>query len=123
MITGTVTPSIEAMVRLHIEDVNRQTQAIDVKIDTGFSDFMSLPVTMVVALGLPYVSYEDVQTADGSMVRVDVHSAIILWKGKPWRIDVHALGPFQLIGMAMLVGHDIRIRATDGGAVQIDLIP
>ncbi|MBM3994151.1 MAG: clan AA aspartic protease [Planctomycetes bacterium] len=123
MITGIVTPSLAAVVRLHIEDANGQTQAIDVKIDTGFSDFICLPLATVAALGLVLTTHEIVEIADGSFVRVPVFSGVVIWDGKPRRIDVHALGKQNLIGMAMLAGHDLAIRVQDGGAVSIHRVP
>jgi hypothetical protein len=64
-----------------------------------------------------------VQIADGSIVRVPVHSGVVIWDGKPRTIDVHALGKERLIGMALLAGHDLAIRVRDGGAISITLIP
>ncbi len=70
MITGVVTPDLEAIIRLHVEDVNGQTQAIELKIDTAFTDFISLPVAMIAALGLSLdTTYEYVRIADGSVAR------------------------------------------------------
>ena len=51
MIKGAVNSKLEAIVRMHIEDVNGQTQAFDLKIDTAFTDFVSVPKA-VVATGL-----------------------------------------------------------------------
>jgi len=123
MITGFVTPNIQATIRLLIEDSASKTQAIDVIIDTGFSGAMSLPATLVSALGLQTISFENVQVADGSVVRTSVHSATVMWDGKARRVDVHAMGVQQSIGMSMLMGHDVYIRATDGGSVRIELPP
>ena len=123
MITGIVSPDLEAIVRLHVEDAKGQTQALDLKIDTGFTDFISLPVAMVASLGLPLTIYEDVQIADGSVVRVPVHSGVVMWYGKVRKVDVHALGLERLIGMRMLAGHDLAIRVRDGGAISVALIP
>jgi clan AA aspartic protease len=106
-----------------VEDVNGQTQAIDLKIDTAFTDFISLPVAMFAALGLPLDTYEYVQIADDSVVRVPVHSGVVIWDGKPRRVDFHALGKERIIGMAMLAGHDLYIRVSDGGPVSIALVP
>ena len=123
MISGLVNPNLEAIVRLHLEDSNGQTQAFDLKIDTGFTDFLSLPVVMVSAMGWPLVNYELMQVADGSTVRVAVHSGAIIWDGKARAVSVHAMGTDRLIGMALLAGHDLAIRVSDGGPVTITLIP
>jgi clan AA aspartic protease len=123
MITGVVTADLEAIIRLHVEDVNGQTQAIDLKIDTAFTDFISLPVALIAALGLPFDTYEYVQIADGSIARVPVHSGVVIWDGKPRKVDFHALGQERIIGMAMLAGHDLAIRVSDGGPVSIALVP
>src|SRR5438034_193459 len=82
MITGNVTFDLEAVIRLHVEGSDGQTQAFDFKIDTGFSDFVSLPIATVAALGLTPTSEEDVQIADGSTVRVAVYSGVVIWDGK-----------------------------------------
>ena len=123
MITGTVNSDLEAIVRLHVEDVKGQTQAIDVKIDTAFTAFINLPTAMIAALGLPVATHEYVRIADGSVVRVPVHVGIVIWEGRPRRIEFHALGQEKLIGMAMLAGHDLTMRVRDGGAVTITLVP
>ena len=123
MILGFVTSGLEATIRLHVEDATGQSQAIDVKIDTGFSGFMSLPGFVVSVLKLPWLYEEAVLLADGSVVKVDVHSVIVLWNGKARRVDVHAMGTNRLIGMGMLAAHELRIVALDGGPVSIDAVP
>lgn len=123
MIKGTVNPDLEAIIRLHIEDCNGQTQAFDLKIDTAFTDFISLPAAVVAGLGLPFVFNELVLIADGSIALVPVHTGVVIWDGRPRRLDVHALGREYIIGMALLAGHDLAIRVTDGGQVAITLIP
>ena len=123
MILGSVNSALEAMVRLHIEDVQGQSQSFDLKIDTGFTDFVCLPVATVAALGLPLDTIEQVLVADGSIAHVPVHSGVIIWEGKPRRVDFHALVKENTIGMALLAGHDLVIRVTDGGTVSIALIP
>jgi clan AA aspartic protease len=123
MITGTVTSALEAIVRLHVEDANGQTQAIDFKIDTAFTGFVSLPVAMVTVLGLPRVTQEYVMIADGAVKSVPVHNGVVIWDGRPRSVDFHAMGQERLIGMAMLAGHDLTINVRDGGGVTITLAP
>jgi clan AA aspartic protease len=123
MITGIVTSSLEATVRLLILDANGQSQPIDAIVDTGFAGFMSLPIATVTGLGLKR-SYQDrTQLIDGRIIPIDMYTATVIWNGKPRTIDVQVLGAYVLIGMRLLAGHDLAIRATDGGAVSIEAIP
>jgi clan AA aspartic protease len=115
--------NFEAVVRVHIEDVNGQTQAIDVKVDTGFTGYLSMPAAMVASLGLIATIGERVNIGDGSTVLVQVHAATVIWEGKARSIEVHAMGNERLIGMRMLASHDLSIRVQDGGPVSISLIP
>jgi clan AA aspartic protease len=123
MISGSVNSNLEAIVRLLIEDANGQTQAIDVKVDTGFTGFLSLPLAIVASLGLIPTIREGVNIGDGSSVNVQVHSAVVIWDGKARPVDVHAMGFERLIGMRMLTSHDLSIRIQDGGPVSISLVP
>ena len=123
MIQGAVDSQLQAIIRLHIADVNGQTQAMEFKVDTGFTDFISLPPSLVKSLGLPLESYEYIQIGDGRVVRVPVHKGVVIWEGKPRYVDFHALGTSKLIGMALLAGHSLAIHVTDGGNVTIALGP
>lgn len=123
MITGIVTSKLEAAVRFHILDASGQSQAIDGIVDTGFEGFMSLPTATVAVLGLPWIYQDTTQLIDGRIIPIDIYSAIVIWNGKPRIINVQALGVHYLIGMGMLAGHDLAIRVSDGGAVQIDPVP
>ena len=123
MITGMVTSSLEATVRLRILDGNGQSQSIDAIIDTGFAGFMSLPIATVAALGLPWLNKDQTQLIDGRIILVDIYSATVIWNGKPRMIDVQALGGCTLIGMRLLAAHDLAIRVSDGGPVSIGPVP
>lgn len=123
MITGIVTSGIEATIRLHILDGGGQSQAIDAVVDTGFAGFMNLPKATVAALGLPWIVRDKTQLIDGRVVPVDLHLATVIWNGRPRPIQVQSLGTYTLIGMALLAGHDLAMRVTDGGAVSIEAIP
>ena len=123
MITGIVTSALEATVRIHILDANGQSQVIDAVIDTGFAGFMSLPVSVVAALGLPRVIRDWTQLIDGRVIPVEIHTATIIWNGTPRTIDVQALGTCTLIGMRLLAAYDLAVLVRDGGPVSIDTIP
>jgi clan AA aspartic protease len=123
MIFGQFSPKLEAIVRLFIADNTGQTQALDVIVDTGFSEFLSMPPAEVAKLGLTWLVRADTRLADGTSVPVDVYAGVVIWNGKSRSINVQALGVQNLIGVAMLAGHDVALRVTDGGKVSIDAIP
>jgi len=123
MIIGSVNSDLDATIRILIEDVNGQSQAIDVKIDTGYTGFLSLPAATVATLGLPATGIDGIRIGDGSTVMAQVHSGVVIWDGKPRTVDVHAMGVDRLIGMRMLASHDLAIRIQDGGVVSISFVP
>jgi clan AA aspartic protease len=123
MISGIVTSNNEASIRFHIADGSGQSQPIDAIIDTGFAGFMSLPITNVAVLGVPWIFRDRVQLIDGRVILVDIFSAIAIWNGKTRMINVQALGTYNLIGMRMLAAHDLQMRIVDGGTVMIDAVP
>ena len=123
MIIGIVTSNLEATVRLQIVDGNGQSQSIDTILDTGFSEFLSLPIATVAALGLPWLYHDKTQLIDGRIIPVEIFATSVIWNGKPRMINVQALGVHNLIGMRMLAGHDMQMRIVDGGTVTIDAVP
>ena len=123
MIAGLVTSSLEATVRFHILDGTGQSQPIDAIIDTGFAGFLNVPIAVLAALRLPWIIRDITELIDGRIIPVDIYSATVIWNGKPRRIEVQALGGYTLVGMRLLAGHDLSIRATDGGPVSIEAIP
>ena len=123
MISGRVNSNLESVVRFRILDGDGQSQAIDGIIDTGFSEFLSIPIAMAAALGLPWNYHDHTRLIDGRLIRVDIFSATVIWNGKPRNIKVQALGNHVLIGVRLLAGHDLAIRVTDGGPVTIEAIP
>jgi hypothetical protein len=48
---------------------------------------------------------------------------MVIWDGKPRLVNVQALGDHTLIGMRMLVSHNLKIGVKDGGPVSIEPIP
>lgn len=123
MITGLVTAKLEAKIGLFIEDSNGQTHAVDATIDTGFSGLMSLPSAVVATLGLTWLHDREVQLVDGSVVRLDLYSAVVIWDGQARNVEIYACDSNPLIGMKMLAGHEVRMRVVDCGPVWIDVVP
>lgn len=59
-----------------IGNSNRQLQAIDAVIDTGFNGFLSLPSTIITTLNLPWSGSDVVSLGDGSETFFDLYTVI-----------------------------------------------
>jgi clan AA aspartic protease len=91
-------------------------------IDTGFTSFLSLPLSAITNLGLPW-HYRDVGTlGDGSEVVFEIYKAAVIWDGQNQIVDVAASDADPLVGMGMLYGFKVRIEAVEGGAVTIEAL-
>lgn len=123
MITGVVNAQHEATLVVSVQTSEGRSRDVEAILDTGFSGSLTLPPSLIVALGLPFRTRGSALLADGSEARFDIHAATVLWDGAPRKILVEAAGTEPLIGMGLLYGHDIRIRAVDGGDVTIEALP
>jgi clan AA aspartic protease len=122
MMHGVVNQSCEATVPLVISNENRQTRLIDAVIDTGYTGFLSLPSEIINALGLPWTGIDRGTLGDGSEVPFEVYAAKIIWDGEYLDVPVNEAETDPLVGMGLLYGYDLRIRAIEGGGVTIELI-
>jgi clan AA aspartic protease len=123
MITGQVNANRDAVIQLEVGDLNAGATHFAVVIDTGFSEYLTLPPDQIAALGLSYRTSTQVILADGTIVALKVYSANVVWDGKPRQVSVHEADGAPLIGMAMLYGYRLTIDAVDGGAVIITALP
>lgn len=99
---------------------NRPDLAIEFVIDTGFTDYLCLPLEAVVVLGLPFQYDLPANLADNSEVILPVYEAIILWNGEEREVRVLATGRRPLLGTALLDEHELVIQFTQGGLVTIE---
>lgn len=122
MMQGVVNLSCEATISLVIRNANRQTQLINAVIDTGYTGFLSLPREIIVALDLPWTGIDRGTLGDGSEVTFEVYAATIIWDGQYRNIPVNEAETDPLVGMSLLYGYDLFIRAVEGGNVTIKII-
>jgi clan AA aspartic protease len=122
MMQGVVNPSCEATLSLVVSNANRQSQLIDAVIDTGYTGFLSLPREIIIALNLPWTGIDRGTLGDGSEVTFEVYAATIIWDGQYRNIPVNEAETDPLVGMSLLHGYDLHIRAVAGGNVTIKAI-
>jgi clan AA aspartic protease len=89
-------------------------------VDTGFSEFLTLPLAAVIAMQLPFLYPQDAGLADGSIIRIPVHSATILWNDQERAVRVVATGRRPLLGMALPDDQELRVRFRENDLVTVD---
>jgi clan AA aspartic protease len=92
---------------------------IDAFIDTGFTGFLTLPMTVINTLNLRLYSREEGTLGDGSTCIFDVYSGLVIWDGEYRYIDVNAAETDPLVGMSLLYGYRMQLDAIEGGLVTI----
>ncbi len=120
MITGSVNANNEAVVCLWLEGPDGQEQKLDFIIDTGFNGSLTLPPSVVEALGLRRVGRGRAVLANGLKQQFDICEVTIFWDGKRRHVETDSLRNAPLVGMTMLRGHKLLIEVEDGGRVSIE---
>ena len=122
MIFGTVNNNCEAIIKVAVGRIGSPKVTVDAVIDTGFTSFLSLPLSMITDLGLPW-HYRDVGTlGDGSEVVFEIYKATVIWDGQNQIVDVAASEADPLVGMGLLYGFKLQIEAVEGGLVTIEAL-
>ena len=123
MMTGTVNADLEALLRLTVRDAGGQPNVVEAVLDTGFNGFLTLPPALTSALGLSWLCRQQGQLADESILAFDVYVAVVDWDGQPRTVEVEAADAQPLLGMALLLGSEVRIQVAIGGSVTIAALP
>jgi predicted aspartyl protease len=123
MIRGAVDSNSEAVVRLRLRGPTGVEADVDAVVDTGFPSSLTLSPAVVTALGLVRQSGGTAMLANGSPHPYDQYAVEVEWGGT-WRpVLAWMVGDYILLGMGLLTGHQLRIEAVPGGAVEITPYP
>jgi clan AA aspartic protease len=123
MITGQVTAFKEAVLSLRLQGDGGMERQISAVIDTGYNGGLTLPITMIEELGLPWRGRGRALLADGRESIFDMYEAIVIWDGRPCRVAIDAAESDPLVGMSLLQGYEMRIQVVEGGNVTIQALP
>ena len=92
---------------------------IEFVVDTGFQGALTLPVSAIQSLKLPYVSDITATLADNTSVDVQVFEAKVMWHEADRNVAVLAMGLRPLIGTALFENSNLSIDFRDGGNASI----
>lgn len=118
MIHGIVDQNCEATIRLVVRNAGL-TQLVEAIIDTGFTGFLTLPLSVLSNLNLQPYRREAGTLGDGSTCIFDVYRGSVIWDGEFRQVDINASEASPLVGMSLLYGYRVQFDTIEGGAVTI----
>lgn len=90
-------------------------------IDTGFTDWLTIPTSVAEHLGLPVRGSVDAELADGSVEQLPIHRMRVSWHGRTRPVRAYEVTSDEaLIGMSLLRGNRLTVDSVPGGAVLIE---
>ncbi|MBI3462352.1 MAG: clan AA aspartic protease [Planctomycetes bacterium] len=122
MIIGALNADYEPIIQLTVRGNDGVVIQFDAVVDTGFNGFLTLPREILSRLGCQRLGLSRATLATGTVELLDLFEVQMLWDRKLWRIEAEAVDDVPLIGMAALLGYELRIEAKEGGAVTISLL-
>ncbi len=122
MIRGTVR-NREALIELEVSDPGQPVAKLEAVIDTGYNGYLTLPYDLVTALQLPFAGHRRGTLADGSVTRLDVYLASVVWHGQQKDVLISQAAGTPLVGMSLLAGSRLTMDVSDGGEVTIKALP
>jgi clan AA aspartic protease len=120
MMQGFVNQNCEAMLPIVVGRDNKPTKMVEALIDTGCTGFLSLPLSMIESLELPWIFSDSVTLGDGSEVIFQMYRATVIWDGQFKVVDVAASESEPLLGMSLLYGFKLQVEAVERGMVTIE---
>ena len=120
MIRGILSERLEPLVVLEISNGDGRFQPVEALLDTGFSGHLTLPTDAVERLGLKHARYTSMTLANGQRIQMSIRKGSLKWFGQVREIEIIASDGQTLLGMNLLAGCKIAIRAHPGGEVLIE---
>ncbi len=110
------------MLRFEIERLGGDSVPVAALIDTGFTEWLTLPPDAIEQLGLRRVDHASLTFGNSGTEEVDIYEGRVYWCGF-WRpIRVHELPGVPTIGMELLRGHRIEFDALGDGEIDVEVI-
>ena len=119
MISGIVSSTRWPIVNLLILDADGHEGVIEARIDTGFSDDLTLPRSVIARLGLTRLDRSNYKIGDSSTTTFNTCAATIRWQEELRRIIVLESEVLPVLGVGLLWGNNLSVDFRRGGDVSI----
>ncbi|HEX3149184.1 MAG TPA: hypothetical protein VHR66_14005 [Gemmataceae bacterium] len=118
MISGSINSDPEPIICVEVRGPST-ARVVEKILDTGFNGSLTLPASVIQALALQLHGREAAELADGSAEVFDVYLAEVVWSNTTRSIQVQEANAQPLLGMDLLLGHDVLLRVAVGGQVTV----
>lgn len=98
----------------------REEETVSAILDTGFSAYLVLPLSVISRLALPQIDVEEARLANGSVTRCAVHEVTVVWHDEERVVPAHAAEDVALLGVTMLRGSVTTLGFVDTDSVTIE---
>ncbi len=124
LVAGRVTDGgREAVIALRLSSLGGSGRSTEVQavIDTGFTDWLTIPAGVAEYLGLPVRGSVEAELADGRVERLPIYRVRVSWHGRTRSVKAYVAPAGEaLIGMSLLRGSRLTVDAVPGGDVRIE---
>jgi clan AA aspartic protease len=120
VISGRVVANQGPFVSIALLDAGGNEQLLGALVDTGFTHWLTLPRSVIAAMGLGYIEDTVSVLADGTLRALPSYHATVIWDGQPREVFVNELESEPLIGMRLLHGFRFTMDTIEGGVVLIE---
>ena len=121
MTSGYMRSANEAIAEVSVRGQGATIVTVDAIIDTGFTQYLTLPPATIAALGLDRKGELRIRLADGSWRKAYVYEAVVKLHEDWMSVNVEESDGDILIGMGLLYGSQLTIDIIEDGHVSIEL--
>jgi len=119
VLRGVVNGRCEPVVSLQLVGSAGRRTVVEATVDTGFTEFLSLPQGVLDELGLESSDSSGLVMADGTRILTPLYECVVVWLGQHITVSVNHVEGQPLVGMALIWEHLLTIEATRFGAVTL----
>lgn len=110
----------QATLPVTIHLLGQPSVTLEFVVDTGFTEYLTLPQAAITAMRLPFLYSQRAGLADGSDISIAVYAVTILWNGLEREVRVIATGRRPLLGTALLDDQELRAQFRESGLVTVE---